>query len=137
MEKKSKSKLSIILGIVMVVLIVAGAAILLVKARASYIPNNYIAVFHGGVGEETRETYIYKVKNGQANLGFKYINVTSRTKSWGSSEWDSTVTEKGRFAWTDDAFAIAEKNGAYEYVTKPNDEKTYSISEFAERFLLN
>ena len=27
----------------------------------SDIPNDYIAIFHGGVGEQTYETYIYKI----------------------------------------------------------------------------
>lgn len=101
------------------------------------IPDNYIAVFHGGVGEVTYETYIYKIKNEPANYGFRYINTTSHTKHWGSTEWETKITKKGKFSWTDEAFVIAEKNGAYDYVKLPNDNKTYSIEEFQRMFLLN
>ena len=101
------------------------------------IPDDYIAVFHGGSGEVTYETYIYKEDTGHANYGFEYINVTSHTKSWGSSEWTHEITKKGKAYWTDDVFPVAEKNGAYEYVTIPNDNKTYTIDEFAGMFLMN
>ena len=101
------------------------------------IPDNYIAVFHGGVGERTYETYVYKDDNGQDNYGFTYINTTSTTKSYGSSEWKSVITKRGSFGWTDDAFAIAKENSAYSYVTIPDSDKTYSIDEFQEMFIMN
>ena len=101
------------------------------------ISTNYIAVFHGGVGEITYETYIYKINNGHANSGFKYVNVTSTTKSWGSSEWDSRITKKGKCQWTDDVFKIAKENNAYSYVTVPDNNKIYSIEEFEKVFLMD
>lgn len=52
--------------------------------KNSDIPDGYIAIFHGGEGERTYETYIYKIDNGHANMGFKYINVTSTKESLGS-----------------------------------------------------
>ncbi len=101
------------------------------------VPTDYIAVFHGGAGERTYETYIYKEDNGQANYGFKYINVESTTVRWGSSDWNHKVTKEGTFNWTDEAFRIAEENGAYSYVTIPNDTKTYTIEEFQGKFIMN
>lgn len=101
------------------------------------IPNDYIAIFHGGEGEQTYETYIYKIDNGHANFGFKYINVTSTTESWGSSNWKHKINSKGKFDWTDGAFKIAEEHGAYSYVTIPNDDKIYTIQEFRDRFSLD
>lgn len=101
------------------------------------VPDGYLAVFHGGVGEMTHETYIYKDNNGQGNYGFTYINTTSTTKSWGSSEWKTTITKRGSFDWTDGAFVVAQENGAYSYVTIPNSDKTYSIEEFQNMFLMN
>ena len=101
------------------------------------VPDGYLAVFHGGVGEITHETYIYKDNNGQGNYGFTYINTTSTTKSWGSSEWKTTITKRGSFDWTDGAFVVAQENGAYSYVTIPNSDKTYSIEEFQNMFLMN
>ncbi len=96
-----------------------------------------LAVFHGGSGEITYNTYIYKINSGHANMGFKYKNETCTTKSWGSSEWNCKTTKTGQFTWTDQAFEIAKNNGAYSYVTRPNDSKTYSIDDFASIFMMD
>ena len=101
------------------------------------IPDGYIAVFHGGTGEMTHETYIYKDDNGHDNYGFTYINTTSTTRSWGSPEWETEITKRGSFEWTDGAFIVAQENGAYSYVTVPDSDKTYSIEEFEKMFLRN
>lgn len=131
-----KNKFKIII-IIIVLLIIVGLIIFNKINKNSNIPDNYIAIFHGGVGEITYETYIYKIDNGQDNYGFKYINVTSTTESYGSSKWTHKITDKGKFDWTEDAFKIAEKNGAYSYVTVPNDDKKYTIEEFQTRFSLD
>lgn len=118
------------------VIILAGIlSIVFLVNKKNNIPNNYIAVFHGGVGEITHETYIYKVDNGQPNHWFYYINVESTTVSWGSSDWKHKISKKGYFTWTDEAFSIAKANGAYSYVTLPNDDKIYTIEEFQNRFI--
>ena len=96
-----------------------------------------IATFHGGVGEVTYETVIYKIPNGDANMGFKYENKTCTTKRWGSSEWDCTTTKKGEVTWTESVFDVAEENGAYSYVTRPNDSKTYTLEQFADMFMMD
>ena len=96
-----------------------------------------VATFHGGSGEVTYETVIYKVPNGQYNMGFKYENRTCTTRSWGSSEWDCSTTKIGEVTWTEDVFLIAKNNGAYSYVTRPNDSKTYSINEFEKMFIMD
>lgn len=101
------------------------------------IPDGYIAVFHGGVGEQTYETYIYKDDNDSPNYGFTYINTTSTTKSWGSSEWNTEITKRGSFTWTDGAFVVAEENGAYSYVTVPGSDQIYTIEEFQKIFLMD
>lgn len=133
-----KKKYIIILIIVAVVLLIIGTIFLLSgKNLDNNIPNNYIAVFHGGSGEETYETYIYRKKTNTTNYGFKYINVVSRTESYGSTEWEHKVTGKGDFDWTDDAFTIAKKNNAYSYVTIPGDDKHYTIEEYQKRFTKN
>lgn len=141
-----KNKKIIITIIVILCLVVVGVIAFLVlrnenvnnsKTDSDKIPDGYIAVFHGGSGEITYETYIYKIDNKQANYGFKYINVTSTTKSWGSTEWDHKIIDKGEFSWTDLAFDVAKKNGAYSYVTLPNDNETYTIEEFQRMFILN
>lgn len=137
-----KKLLLCLLVIIVIICIVVGCFFILNKkdntsSSDDKIPDGYIAVFHGGVGEQTYETYIYKIDNGHANSGFKYINVTSTTKEYGSSEWKREITGKGKVQWTDDVFPVAEKNGAYSYVTVPDSDKTYTIEEFQRMFIMN
>ncbi|MGN1379267.1 MAG: hypothetical protein ACI4XR_02590 [Bacilli bacterium] len=134
---KNKFKILIIIIILIVLSIILGLALLNKKNINNNIKDNYIAVFHGGSGEITYETYIYKIDNGEANYGFEYINVTSTTEFWGSPNWTYKITDRGKFNWTDEAFIIAKKNGAFSYVTVPNDSKIYTIEEFQDRFLMN
>ncbi len=103
------------------------------------IPDGYIAIFHGGSGEQIYETYIYKNHNDEyhANSGFDYINVISTTISWGSSQWNKEITKTGTVQWTDDVFTVAEENHAYSFVTLPNSNKIYTIEEYMNRFLMN
>ena len=95
-----------------------------------------VAIFNGGVGEITYRTHIYKIENGQDNMGFEYTNETCVTKSYGSSEWDCNETKSGEFTWTEEAFPIAKKNGAYSYVKVPGDSKIYTIEQFQKKFSL-
>lgn len=101
------------------------------------IPDGYIAVFHGGSGEITYETYIYKINNKQANSGFNYVNVTKTTTHWGSSEWNTKITKSGSVQWTDNIFEVARENNAYSCVTLPNSNKIYTIEEYMQMFLMN
>jgi len=127
----------IIMGIVLVLAIIILILSIWTLNKSNNIPNDYIAVFHGGAGEVTYSTYIYKIDNGKANYGFKYINTTNATKSWGSTEWEVRITKKGQFDWTDGAFIVAKENNAYDYVKIPNSEKIYSIEEFQKIFIMN
>ena len=96
-----------------------------------------LAIFHGGSGEQVYLTHIYKINSGHANMGYKYVNETCTTKSWGSSEWNCVKTKTGQFTWTDDAFDIAKENNAYSYVEVPGEDETYTIDEFAKRFIMD
>lgn len=100
------------------------------KLNDNNIPTDYIAIFHGGVGEQTYETYIYEVDNGDEKIKFKFINVTSTTVFWGSADWTQEINELGMLESVDDIFLVAKKHGAYSYVTVPNDDNLYSIEEF-------
>lgn len=134
---KRKLKIIVVVVIIIMLLIVGSFAILNKRNVHNNIPENYIAIFHGGVGEQTYETYIYKIDNGQANYGFKYINVTSTTETYGSPNWIQKITDRGEFDWSEGAFTVAEKNGAYSYVTLPNDSTIYTIEEFQIMFIMN
>ena len=139
MEESKKKILNIILIVLaaIIFLVIVCNRLFVNNTDSDKIPDDYIAVFHGGSGEIVYETYIYKEDTGAANYGFKYINVTKTTKSWGSSEWNTKITGRGKAFWTDDVFPVAEKNHAYSYVTIKDSDKKYTISEFAEIFLMN
>ena len=130
-------KLIFLVLITVIVFGVLGFCLFLRCQNNDDIPNDYIAIFHGGVGEQTYETYIYKIDNGHDNRGFKYVNVISTTEFWGSSSRKYKINDKGEFDWTDDAFIVAKKHGAYSYVTLPNDDKIYTIEEFQSMFIMN
>ena len=135
MQKKNFLLILVILYISALLLI--GIVIYMNQSNNFKIPNGYIAIFHGGVGEITYETYIYKKDNGNANYGFDYINVTNTTVSWGSNEWNSKITKRGSVQWTDDIFKVAKENGAYSYVTLPNTDKTFTIEQYMDMFLMD
>lgn len=107
------------------------------KYKNDGISNDYIAIFHGGSGEIIYETYIYKIKNGQVNRGFNYINVTKTTTFYGSSDWNTKITKHGSVEWTDNVFGVAKQNNAYSYVTLPNNDKIYTVEEYMKMFLMD
>ena len=132
-----QNKIKIIISVVLLILAFIPVGIFTLSKESDVIPDDYIAVFHGGSGEKTYSTYIYKIDNDHPSYGFKYINTTNTTTSWGSNKWDIKKTGEGTIMWTDDVFTVAEKNNAYSYVTLPNDKKTYTIEEFQSMFLMN
>ena len=143
MEEKKivvNKKIIIVLGLLIIAVIAIILFYMYNKENGNFgndIPDDYIAVFNGGSGEITYSTYIYKIDNDQANYGFKYINTTNTTESWGSSNWNSKVTKRGKVDWSSEVFKIAEDNCAYSYVQLPNDDKTYTIEEFAKMFTMD
>ena len=141
--KKLKYKNKKIFWLIMILIIIAlMVSYILVTINKNNtdndkIPDGYIAVFHGGSGEITYETYIYKINNKQANSGFNYVNVTKTTTHWGSSEWNTKITKSGSVQWTDNIFEVARENNAYSCVTLPNSNKIYTIEEYMQMFLMN
>ena len=135
-----KNKRIIVLGVASIILAFFSLLIIVLDKNQEYsnvVPDDYICVFHGGAGELTYSTYIYKKDNGHANHRFEYINTKNTTVYWGSSDWNVEVIGRGEFDWIDEAFNIARKNNAYSYVKVPGDSKTYSIEEFERKFIMN
>ena len=98
------------------------------------VTDDYIAVFHGGSGESTYQTYVYKIDTGSENMGFECVN----TNTYGmTAEQTKVVLGVVQVTWTDDVFTIAEANGANSYVTLPDNSETYTLDEFADMFLMN
>ena len=142
LTKKIKKSLIIRLNIIMILIALTLVLFILSitvfkKTKYDYVKDDYIAVFHGGSGEMTYSTYIYKIDNGHANIGFEYINTINTTKSWGSSEWNIKVVESGEFTFTDEAFVISRIHGAYDYVIDGYSNERFTIEEYQNRFIMN
>ena len=140
-------KKTIIISIILILILIAITliTIFIMKNKNEYeneneyeyegIPDGYIAVFNDGVGEIKYSTYVYKIDNGHDNYGFKYINTTSMTVSWGSSEWITKINKKGKVNRMKDVLKVAKEHGAYSYVLYDN--KTYSIEDFKKKLSIN
>ena len=89
------------------------------------IEDGYVAVMHGGVGERTYETYVYKTEN-----GYRYFNVTSTTVSWGATEWSHKVNDYGYTDSKEEIVRRAKAHGADQCVTYGNDTTPYPIEDF-------
>ena len=94
---------------------------------SDYIEEGYVAVFHGGVGERTCETYVYKEDD-----GLRYVNVVSTTISWGSPIWKHKKKSKGSGKTKEEIIEIADKHGADSFVTFYDDTNPHDINEFME-----
>ncbi len=88
-------------------------------------PGDYIVCIRGGVGERTYETYVY-----EKDEGYKYINVTSTTVSWGSSKWDHVVEKTGTVSTKEEVVEAAKKHGADSFITYPGSFDSHPISDF-------
>lgn len=103
-----------------------------ILGNGNTIPEGYIAIFNGGSGEVCYKTYIYDKGNDE----YDYVNVTSITEHWGSSNWKDKVTSRGTVYSKEDVFKVALDNGAFGYVKLPDGTNDiYQIDEYAEMFL--
>lgn len=132
---KLKGKINAFPIIKLVFYILILVVLILSLNKRNEIPQDYLFVFNGGSGEVTYSTYIYKIDNGHSNYGFKYINTTNTTKSYGSSEIVQKITKIGNLMWTDEVFTVAKENNAYSYVLVRG--KKYTPEEFAPMFLMD
>ncbi|MCR4586413.1 MAG: hypothetical protein K5686_11900 [Lachnospiraceae bacterium] len=89
------------------------------------VPDDYIAVIRGGAGESSSETYVY-----ETDKGYKYINVTSTSVSWGSPQQDHVIDKTGTAASKKEVVEIAGKHGADSFVTYPGSPDPYPIEDF-------
>lgn len=135
--KKKKIIIPFIIAIILIITFIIFVSIKKINEESNIIPDDYIAVFNGGAGEVTYSTYVYKINNNQPNYGFKYINTINTTTYWGSTERTIKITDRGTVDWTDGVFSVAQEHGAYSYVLLPNSDKTYTIDEFMQMFLMN
>ena len=66
-----------------------------------------IAVIQDGGGEIMWKTYVYKTSS-----GYKYRNVETKTKSWGSANWKETDKDSGEVSSKEEIVSIAKKFGS-------------------------
>lgn len=123
-----KNKKNLIIVGLFVVVIIFSLLTILKGGSGKSLSEDAIAIFHDS--NDINRTYIYKEDNGQANMGFRYINAIGHGKSY-------KIFSTGVFDFTDGAFEIAKKHGAYNYVTVPGNERKYSIEEFQSMFTMN
>lgn len=129
---KNKGIKIVLIGVAILCVVTVG--IILYYYNYQKIPNDYIAIFHGGSGEVTYSTYVYQKDNLSR---IKYINTINTTVSWGSTEREIKVIKRGEVTFAIDVFKVAEENGAYIYVEFPNDNQIYPVDEFIQRLTKN
>ena len=95
---------------------------------ASEIEKGWIAIIQNGAGEMMRSTYVYELPDGK----YKYINVQSTTKSWGSSKWNHAVKGSGIVDSREAVVEESKKFGSCGFVSLAGDasKKVHSVAEF-------
>ena len=95
------------------------------ESEVSEVEDGWIAKLNGGSGEITYHTYVYEAEN-----GYKYINTTSTTVSYGSPQWNERVIDSGSVSTKEEIIQVAKDNGSKQYVLFPDDKEAYKISDF-------
>ena len=95
------------------------------ESEVSEVEDGWIAKLNGGSGEITYHTYVYEAEN-----GYKYINTTSTTVSYGSPQWTERVIDSGSVSTKEEIVQVAKDNGSKQYVLFPDDKEAYKISDF-------
>ena len=95
------------------------------ESEVSEVEDGWIAKLNGGSGEITYHTYVYEAEN-----GYKYINTTSTTVSYGSPQWTERVIDSGSVSTKEEIVQVAKDNGSKQYVLFPDDKEDYKISDF-------
>jgi hypothetical protein len=95
--------------------------------------NDYIAILCDGSGEIMQKTYVYKTDDGR----YRYVNVESRTESWGSTKWKDTLTGSGVVDTKEELIEIARNHNSCGHVQLPfeindTDDKDYTIITYEE-----
>jgi len=85
----------------------------LFKNRYNFIEieDNYFAVISSGSGERIVNTYLY-FENGE----YSYIKVVDMAKSWGSSEWETTIIDVGKFNNESEVINLVPKDTSAEWI---------------------
>ena len=101
----------ILICIFVIVLIIT--SVFLYKNRYNFveIEDNYFAVISSGAGERIVNTYLY-FENGE----YSYIKSVDMTKFWGSSEWETTIIDIGKFNNKSEVINLVPKDTSAEWI---------------------
>lgn len=102
----------ILISIFVIVLIII--SIFLYKNRYNFveIKDNYFAIISSGAGERIVNTYLY-FEDGE----YRYIKTVDMTKYWGSTEWETTVIDVGKFRNQSEVIELVPKDTSAEWIT--------------------
>ena len=96
------------------------------KEYGDFTPDDgYVAVLQGGVGEIAYKTYVYKTDN-----GYRYVNVTSTTVSWGAARWTSVVDGSNTVSTREKVIEIAKDHNSGDFVIFPGDNTAHPVEDF-------
>ena len=121
MEKENKNKTILILKILIGIVLCLMIGILIYSAKKNEIPKDYIAVF---VGENDRNTYLYKLENDPDEYKYSYICTVKKK-----------VVKKGRANWHNDIYTLINDHKSTSYVQINGDDKQYTVDEYMDKLL--
>lgn len=85
----------------------------------------FVAVLHGGSGEQTYRTYVYKTDS-----GYCYVSVTATTVHWGATTSNLVPDDSGTVATKEEVLEIAKNHNSGSFVLFPGDNNVHTVEEF-------
>ena len=95
------------------------------------IPDGYIGIAYSNFSPEIgTDIYVYKINNDDGSSYYEYIAVNWSTKSWGSTEYEKVIDEKGEIHNIDELIKYLKSNAYGGYVAVPGEEEGKTFDEF-------
>ena len=95
------------------------------------IPEGYIGIAYSNFSPEIgTDIYVYKINNDDGSSYYEYIAVNWSTESWGSTEYDKVIDEKGEIHNLDGLIKYLKSNAYGGYVAVPGEEEGKTFDEF-------
>lgn len=95
------------------------------------IPEGYIGIAYSNISPEIgTDIYVYKIDNDDGSSYYEYIAVNWSTESWGSTEIEKTIDEKGEIHNIESLIKYLKSNAYGGYVAVPGEEEGKTFDEF-------
>ena len=99
------------------------------------IPDGYIGIAYSNFSPvesliKMFESFVYKINNDDGSSYYEYIAVNWSTKSWGSTEYEKVIDEKGEIHNIDELIKYLKSNAYGGYVAVPGEEEGKTFDEF-------